>query len=179
MNDNKTNHKDLFNLDRKIVYLNSAYMGLLPKDSVAKGIEGLEFKSKAWEIEWKDFYAAPENTRKLFANIINSDTNSIFFVPSASYGFATFAKNFNLTSRKTILLLEEEFPSNVWVWKDLAQRDNGNIKFVKRPENDDWTSAILENINDQTALISVPNCHWTDGGLIDLLKLSVWSKLRK
>ena len=172
MNDNKTNHKDLFNLDRKIVYLNSAYMGLLPKDSVAKGIEGLEFKSKAWEIEWKDFYAAPENTRKLFANIINSDTNSIFFVPSASYGFATFAKNFNLTTRKTILLLEEEFPSNVWVWKDLAERDNGNIKFVKRPENDDWTSAILENINDQTALISVPNCHWTDGGLIDLLKLS-------
>lgn len=172
MNDNKTNHKDLFNLDRKIVYLNSAYMGLLPKDSVAKGIEGLEFKSKAWEIEWKDFYAAPENTRKLFANIINSDTNSIFFVPSASYGFATFAKNFNLTSRKTILLLEEEFPSNVWVWKDLAQRDNGNIKFVKRPKNDDWISAILENINDQTALISVPNCHWTDGGLIDLLKLS-------
>ena len=172
MNDNKTNHKDLFNLDRKIVYLNSAYLGLLPKDSVAKGIEGLEFKSKAWEIEWKDFYAAPENTRKLFANIINSDTNSIFFVPSASYGFATFAKNFNLTSRKTILLLEEEFPSNVWVWKDLAERDNGNIKFVKRPENDDWTSAILENINDQTALISVPNCHWTDGGLIDLLKLS-------
>ena len=172
MNDNKTNHKDLFNLDRKIVYLNSAYMGLLPKDSVAKGIEGLEFKSKAWEIEWKDFYAAPENTRKLFANIINSDTNSIFFVPSASYGFATFAKNFNLTSRKTILLLEEEFPSNVWVWKDLAERDNGNIKFVKRPKNDDWISAILENINDQTALISVPNCHWTDGGLIDLLKLS-------
>ena len=172
MNDNKTNHKDLFNLDRKIVYLNSAYMGLLPKDSVAKGIEGLEFKSKAWEIEWKDFYAAPENTRKLFANIINSDTNSIFFIPSASYGFATFAKNFNLTSRKTILLLEEEFPSNVWVWKDLAERDNGNIKFVKRPKNDDWTSAILENINDQTALISVPNCHWTDGGLIDLLKLS-------
>ena len=55
MNDNKTNHKDLFNLDRKIVYLNSAYMGLLPKDSVAKGIEGLEFKSKAWEIEWKIF----------------------------------------------------------------------------------------------------------------------------
>ena len=33
-------------------------------------------------------------------------------------------------------------------------------------------TAILENINDQTALISVPNCHWTDGGLIDLLQLS-------
>jgi len=178
MNDNKTNHKDLFNLDKKIVYLNSAYMGLLPKDSVAKGVEGLEFKSKAWEIEWKDFYAAPENTRKLFSNIINSDTNSIFFIPSASYGFATFAKNFNLTSRKTILLLEEEFPSNVWVWKDLAERNNGNIKFVKRPKNDDWTSAILEDINDQTALISVPNCHWTDGGLIDLLKLSKECKNR-
>ena len=79
MNDNKTkNHKNLFNLDEKIVYLNSAYMGLLPKESVARGTEGLEFKSKAWEIEWEDFYTIPENTRRLFANIINSDTNSIF-----------------------------------------------------------------------------------------------------
>ncbi len=170
MNDNTTEiHRDLFNLDKNIVYLNSAYMGLLPKESVARGSEGLEFKSKAWEIEWKDFYKIPENTRQLFAKIINSDTDSIFFVPSASYGFATFAKNFNLTNRKTILLLEEEFPSNVWVWKDLADKNNGNVKFVKRPENDDWTSAILEEINDQTALVSVPNCHWTDGGLIDLL----------
>ena len=50
------------------------------------------------------------------------------------------------------------------------------VKFVPRPLNDDWTSAILENISDDTALVSVPNCHWTDGGIINLQELSNYLK---
>ena len=167
-----SSYRENFNLDEKTAYLNSAYMGLLPKKSIQKGLEGFELKSKAWEIKWKDFYTKPENIRNIFSNIINSDSDSIFFTPSASYAFAVFAKNFKLTNRKTILLLEEEFPSNVWIWKKLAEEQNGKIKFVPRPSDDDWTSAILENLDDNTALVSVPNCHWTDGGLIKLDLLS-------
>ena len=167
-----SSYREHFNLDEKTAYLNSAYMGLLPKKSIQKGLEGFELKSKAWEIKWKDFYTKPENIRNIFSNIINSDSDSIFFTPSASYAFAVFAKNFKLTNRKTILLLEEEFPSNVWIWKKLAEEQNGKIKFVPRPSDDDWTSAILENLDDNTALVSVPNCHWTDGGLIKLDLLS-------
>ena len=54
----------------------------------------------------------------------------------------------------------------------MAEEQNGKIKFVPRPSDDDWTSAILENLDDNTALVSVPNCHWTDGGLIKLGLLS-------
>ena len=161
-----------FNLDNNIAYLNSAYMGLLPRSSIISGSEGFELKSRSWKIQWEDFYKKPENTRKIFANLINSDNNSIFFVPSSSYGFAVFAKNFKLSKKKTILLLDEEFPSNVWIWKKIAEEQNGTVKFVPRPLNDDWTSAILENISDDTALVSVPNCHWTDGGIINLQELS-------
>ena len=50
------------------------------------------------------------------------------------------------------------------------------VKFVPRPLNDDWTSAILENISDDTAQVSVPNCHWTDGGIINLQELSNYLK---
>ena len=116
-----SSYREHFNLDEKTAYLNSAYMGLLPKKSIQKGFEGFELKSKAWEIKWNDFYTKPENIRNIFSNIINSDSDSIFFTPSASYAFAVFAKNFKLTNRKTILLLEEEFPSNVWIWKKLAE----------------------------------------------------------
>ena len=165
-----------FNLDNNIAYLNSAYMGLLPKSSIFSGSEGFELKSRSWKIQWEDFYKKPENTRKIFANLINSDNNSIFFVPSSSYGFAVFAKNFKLSKKKTILLLDEEFPSNVWIWKKIAEEQNGMVKFVPRPLDDDWTSAILENISDDTALVSVPNCHWTDGGIINLQELSNYLK---
>ncbi|MBC78076.1 MAG: aminotransferase [Chloroflexi bacterium] len=165
-------YREYFNIDDNISYLNSAYMGLLPKSSVQKGNYGFELKSKSWEIQWNDFYDKPENTRKLFSKLINADNDSVFFVPSASYGFSVFANNFKLDHRKTILLLEEEFPSNVWIWKELAKNQNGNVKFVRRPDDDDWTSAILNDLNADTALVSVPNCHWTDGGLINLEILS-------
>ncbi len=165
-------YREYFNIDDNISYLNSAYMGLLPKSSVQKGNYGFELKSKSWEIQWNDFYDKPENTRQLFSKLINADNDSVFFVPSASYGFSVFANNFKLDHRKTILLLEEEFPSNVWIWKELAKNQNGNVKFVRRPDDDDWTSAILNDLNADTALVSVPNCHWTDGGLINLEILS-------
>lgn len=166
------NYREYFNIDDNISYLNSAYMGLLPKSSVEKGNIGFESKSKAWQIQWNDFYDKPESTRQLFSKLINADNDSVFFVPSASYGFSVFANNFKLDHRKTILLLDEEFPSNVWIWKELAKKQNGNLKFIQRPYDDDWTSAILSNLNSDTSLVSVPNCHWTDGGLIDLELLS-------
>ena len=168
----ESKYRKYFNIEENIAYLNSGYMGLLPIKSVSEGSEGFNMKSRSWEIQMDDFYDKPEKTRNLFSKLINADSDSIFFIPSASYAFAVFANNFKLNEKKTILLLEEEFPSNVWVWKELAKKQNGLVKFVSRPLDDDWTSAILDHIDTDTALVSVPNCHWVDGGLIDLEILS-------
>ena len=132
MTEQISHYRIYFNIDEDVAYLNSAYMGLLPKESVLRGSQGFELKSKSWNIHWEDFYIRPENTRKLFSKLINADIDSILFKPSASYGFALFVNNFKLKDKKTILLLEEEFPSNVWIWKELAKRDNGLVKFVQR-----------------------------------------------
>ena len=48
-----------FNLDNNIAYLNSAYMGLLPRSSIISGSEGFELKSRSWKIQWEDFYKKP------------------------------------------------------------------------------------------------------------------------
>ena len=94
MTEQISHYRKYFNIDEDVAYLNSAYMGLLPKESVLRGSQGFELKSKSWNIHWEDFYIRPENTRKLFSKLINGDTDSIFFTPSASYGFAVFVNNF-------------------------------------------------------------------------------------
>jgi selenocysteine lyase/cysteine desulfurase len=38
-------------------------------------------------------------------------------------------------------------------------------------EDRDWTSKILEALDKSTAIVTLPNCHWTDGALIDLVKV--------
>ena len=81
MTEQISNYRKYFNIDEDVAYLNSAYMGLLPKESVLRGSQGFELKSKSWKIHWEDFYIRPENTRKLFSKLINADTDSIFFTP--------------------------------------------------------------------------------------------------
>ena len=42
---------------------------------------------------------------------------------------------------------------------------------VPRPADHDWTAALLQRIGEATGVVAVPNCHWTDGGLVDLVRV--------
>ena len=53
-------------------------------------------------------------------------------------------------------------------WRRTAAR---SLVTVPRPEDHDWTEAVLENIGRETAVVAVPNCHWTDGSLVDLRRI--------
>ena len=98
----ESKYRKYFNIEENIAYLNSGYMGLLPIKSVSEGSDGFNMKSRSWEIQMDDFYDKPEKARNLFSKLINADSNSVFFTPSASYAFAVFANNFKLNKRKTI-----------------------------------------------------------------------------
>jgi selenocysteine lyase/cysteine desulfurase len=82
---------------------------------------------------------------------------------------AQAAANIPLKATQTIVTLAEQFPSNVYPWMDLAQRTGARFVTVPRPADDDWTAALLATIDPSTGVVAVPNCHWTDGGLIDLV----------
>src|SRR5215471_21371384 len=51
-----------------------------------------------------------------------------------------------------------------WIWR----RTGAAFVSVPRPGDDDWTSALLSFIDTSTGIVAVPQCYWTDGGLIDL-----------
>ncbi len=71
------------------------------------------------------------------------------------------------------MVLEGEFPSNVYAWYELAKRSGARVETVKRPQDSSWTRAIVEQIDDQTGIVAIPNCHWTDGSLVDLQQVSI------
>jgi selenocysteine lyase/cysteine desulfurase len=39
---------------------------------------------------------------------------------------------------------------------------------VRRAPGEGWTDAVLAAMNQSVAVVSVPNCHWTDGAVLDL-----------
>jgi selenocysteine lyase/cysteine desulfurase len=160
--------RHLFDIPDDVAFLNCAYMSPLPKNSVAAGEAGLRRKSHPWSIAPGDFFTGSEVVRGLFARLVNARADDIAIIPAASYGMAQAAHNGALTKAQTIVTLAEQFPSNVYPWMELATRTGATHVTVPRPDDDDWTAAILAHIDAATGLVAVPHCHWTDGGLIDL-----------
>jgi selenocysteine lyase/cysteine desulfurase len=160
--------RHLFDIPDDVAFLNCAYISPLPKASLIAGERGLRRKARPWTIVPTDFFATSETVRRLFANLINADANDIALAPSVSYGMAQAAHNIPIAKTQAIVTLSEQFPSNVYPWMDLAERTGAAFVSVPRPGDDDWTSALLSRIGRSTAIVAVPHCHWTDGGLIDL-----------
>jgi selenocysteine lyase/cysteine desulfurase len=165
------NQRDLFDIPDDIAYLNCSYMSPLPRASREAGQIGIARKSEPWKISAQDFFSESETARGLFAELIGGDPDGVAIVPSASYGVGLAAANLPIASGQTIVLLEDQFPSNVYPWRDLATRRDATIVTVARPPDFDWTTALLAHIDERTAIVAAPHCHWTDGSLIDLARV--------
>jgi selenocysteine lyase/cysteine desulfurase len=166
------NQRHLFDIPDEIAYLNCAYMSPLLRTAREAGEAALARKSTPWRIRSSDFFAESEAARRLFADLISSEPDGIAITPSASYGISLAAANLPVGPGQRIVLLEDQFPSNVYPWMDLASRGGGSIDVVARPPDFDWTRVLLERIDERTAVVAVPHYHWTDGSLVDLERVS-------
>jgi selenocysteine lyase/cysteine desulfurase len=168
---NLGSQRDLFEIPEDIVYLNCAYMSPQLRPAREIGEQAVSRKSRPWEIKPDDFFEEAEEVRALFARLVGGDADGVAIVPSVSYGISVAAANVPVGEGQKILILDDQFPSNVYAWRELAQRSGARLVTVPRPEDYDWTRALLEEIDTDTAVVAVPNCHWTDGSLVDLARV--------
>lgn len=168
--------RHLFEIPDDIAYLNCAYMSPLMKPVVAASSTGLQRKARPWTVTPQDFFTESEQARGLFGRLIGAPADDVAIVPAASYGIATAAANLPVAAGQEILVLRDQFPSNVYSWRDLAVDSGAELRTLQREQDGDWTRVILDAISDRTAIAALPHNHWTDGSLIDLV--AVGQKLR-
>ena len=159
--------RHLFDLPDGIAYLNCAYMAPLMHSVVEAGLRGVRRKARPWEIAAPDFFSGPAHARGLFARIVNARAEDVAIVPAASYGMTIAARNLPLRSGQTIVLLADQFPSNLYPWRAAAARAGAEIVTVDAPDGD-INTAVLAAIDERTAVAALPHCRWTDGALLDL-----------
>ena len=162
------NQRDCFSLPSEVAYLNCAYTAPLMKAAEAAGRRALAQKASPWELTAGHFFENIRQNRGLFARIIESAAEDVALIPSVSYGVALAARNLPVAAGQKIVLLQEQFPSNVYAWRRRALESGAVLVTVDRPRDSDWTSALLAAIDRDCAIAALPHCHWTDGTLIDL-----------
>lgn len=174
-----SSQRHLFSIPRDICYLNAAFMTPQSKAMIKAGEDGVALRSKPWEVTEAGFFTDVERVRGLYAELIDADADDIAMSPAASYGIATAARNINLAPGKEILVVEDQFPSNIYSWRRLADEQQLKIIEVKKPTNASWTDAILNEIasrGEAIGLLALPAVHWADGGVLDLKTIAEKAK---
>jgi len=172
------NQKLLFDIPEDITYLNIASQSPSFKTIYNAGLEGLKQKNQPHTIMGSDYFEPVIELKKLFAELIDEDDyNRIATIPSVSYGMATVANNIVLNENDEILVIDEQFPSNMYAWQKLAEKYNAKIIVVETPETvKQWNEDILNAINERTALVALGNIHWSNGSLFNLKAISAKAK---
>ena len=162
--------RHLFDIPREVAYFNCAYYSPQLNESRDRLLEGVRAKSHAWKRLPPSFFDDAETLRGLWARIYGGEADGYAVVPAASYALSTAARALepHLGSGDSILVIAEEFPSNVLPWRRVARETGAAMVTVPTPANGNWAEAILAALDARVKVVAVSTCHWTNGARIDL-----------
>jgi selenocysteine lyase/cysteine desulfurase len=170
-----SSQRDLFDIPRQICYLNAASYSPLPLRTQEAGRAAVGRKGKPWTLPATFANEQNERARTAAARLINAEPSDIALIPSISYGVATAAKLLTVPRGTRVLVLEDDHSSPVLEWHWRAEAQGFAVETIKRPDDGDWTSAVLASIERSgvapVSLASISWAHWSDGGLIDVDKV--------
>lgn len=144
------------------------------------GIAGIRRRRAPSTIRPDDFFAESDRLRELFARLLGDPRHAsrVAIVPAVSYALATVAENLapTVSAGQRIVLAHEQFPSNVYCWRRIAQEKGLEVVTVAPPEDParrtaGWSERLVNAIVPETAIVALPHVHWADGTRFDLVAI--------
>ncbi|GAB3947864.1 aminotransferase class V-fold PLP-dependent enzyme [Spirosoma harenae] len=174
--------KDQFSLPEGIHYLNCATRAPTSRLVEQTGHKLLIKQANPFGLKPDDFFSGAIQVRERFSELINNrhagsiDSERIAVIPAVSYGMAVVARNLHrkpgIRAGQKIVLIDDEFPSDVYAWDRTATELGLTITTVampdKFPKGDLWNNRLLDAIDANTAVVIVPPVHWMYGIRFDL-----------
>jgi selenocysteine lyase/cysteine desulfurase len=164
--------RHLFGIPADRAYFNCASLAPLLLAARETGRRALELRGQPWRIATADWFEGVERRRSLFARLIGVSPENVALVPAASYGLAVAARNLVARAGQRVMVIADDFPSNTYTWRAFCARHRCELSTVQRAPDQEWTDAVLAALDERTAIAAIPNVHWTDGALLDLVAIS-------
>jgi len=177
-----SSQRSLFDIPREVCYLNAAAWSPLPVAVQEAGRRGVARKGRPWTIDPTFPAQQHDRARSAAATLINADASDVALISSVAYGVATAAKGVSVAPGTRVLVLKDDHASPVLEWMTRSAEGGFAVETVERPDDGDWTAAILTAIARPGAapvtLASISWVHWADGGLVDAGKVAVALRAR-
>ncbi|MFO1270759.1 MAG: aminotransferase class V-fold PLP-dependent enzyme [Rubrivivax sp.] len=158
-------------------------MGAMPRAVLEAGHRAVDLRALPAAITPADFFAPAERVRGLCAALVRSDPERVALVTTVAAGMAVVAANLSPRAGQNVVMLGDQFPSNVYPWR--RWREQGvAMRSVAAPAGDArdpagwrrrceaWHDALEAAIDRDTVLVALEPAHWTDGTRFDLDRLA-------
>lgn len=165
-----------FDIPRNVCFLNAAAWSPLPIASQEAGRAAVARKGQPWKLP-ADFQSGQyERARRAAAALIGADQNDVALISSVGYGVSTAGKVLPIARGSRVVVLENDHTSPVLEWVSRSETGGFTVHTVPQPSDGDWTSAVLEAIEQPgaapLALVSISSVHWSDGGAVDMARIA-------
>lgn len=158
--------------DPDIIYLNHAGVGPWPKcasDAVRRFADECARRGAADYPEWIE---VESRLRYRLARLMgNVPVDDVALVPNTSAGLSFLAHGLDWRPGDEVVINDQEFPSNRWVWESLQSRYGVRITKVNLESAATPEDALIEALSARTRLLPISSVQYGTGLRIDLERL--------
>ena len=160
--------RDRFPVFERRTYLNSCSQGAL-SDSVrqayAEYLDGMDAEGSLWG-HWVE---RQERVRVAMARLLNTTPDEVAITASASAGISAVASALDFTSdRDKVVTTSLEFPTAGQIWHAQERRGARVAHVPAGPDHQIELSRFADEIDDQTAIVSITHVCFRNGAMLDL-----------
>jgi cysteine desulfurase / selenocysteine lyase len=171
MTDQHSEFRERMVVSRQYAYFDHAAVGPLP-DSAALAISNYAFQASSHgDVPWLDWFGAVGRLRETAGRFIGASPEEIALVNNTTQGINLIAEGFPWQQGDNVLVAENEFPSNLLPWRNLARRGVELRTFPVPPAGDICTDAIRPMVDAKTRIIAVSWVGFLSGFRSDVQQL--------
>jgi len=159
---------------RRVTYLNSASISLMPQPAVDHMVEFQKKVASGGTIGFdeREETQALEDARSEAVFLINAHREEVAVLSSASEGICSFAWSLDLKSGANVVSTDADFPSVVYPWMRLGQERDIKVRLAKNHDGLVEEDELEKLVDDRTAVISISHVEYGTGQRFDLRWLS-------
>jgi cysteine desulfurase / selenocysteine lyase len=159
---------------RDSVYLNQASLGLISQPAVAAMHSFLETVARHGNLYMSDNDEINYGhaLRRVAGRLFRKHPSRIAILASASELLGQFPMLFRLKPNAAILAVSSDFPAITRPWVRQAHFEKIRVRFVDDLPDRNLTDAIIDSIDETTAVIAVSSVQYATGTLVDVRRLA-------
>jgi selenocysteine lyase/cysteine desulfurase len=161
-----------FSAIKKYNYLNTASVGLLPKQTIEAMKRYLDEERMYGNIYWREWEEKLEQVKKLIAELIGAKKEEIAITSNTSEGLNIVANGIKWKRGENIVLNDLEFPANIFPWQNQAKKHNLEIRITKSIGGKVPLEEYEKQINEKTRVVAVSWIEFQNGFKHDLKALA-------